>query len=82
MDDNIKKLTERDIARGLAKMEKWEGEVSDHIKATYKRSMRFLAQDIVDEMAGQRQPDDVNYEKYETSLWDASPRRLPSESGR
>lgn len=55
MDSNVKKITNRQIYRGLEKMKEWE-EPSEHIISTFKRSMRFLAQDVYDEVSGNVDP--------------------------
>ena len=51
MDDNLKKIVDRHIGVGLKKMEEWE-EPSQHIINTHKRSMRFMAKDLIEELSG------------------------------
>ncbi len=66
MDDNIKSIVNRHIGRGLEKMKEWDSP-TDHTIASFKRSMRFLAKDIVDELSGQLQPE-VDFNKYESDM--------------
>ena len=62
MDEEAKAITDQQIGKGLEKMEQWE-DISDHVRASFKRSMRFLAQALNDHYSGNTTVGNSIYDK-------------------